>query len=78
MNDKKKSISYEVTDGNGGWNYMTFGEALKQLREMTQGFPENIHMSGESREYWKKARGSYYVIKVETTREIIFSAKADL
>ena len=71
MMDNKKRISYEVTDGSGGWTYPTMKQAVAQLAAMSKGFIENKHMSQENREYWKEARTRYHIIKVTEEREQI-------
>jgi hypothetical protein len=72
MKDKNKRTFYEVAEDIwGGWSYPTLDEAKKQIAEMSNGFPDNEHMSAENREYWKRASSRYQIFKVTTTRTLV-------
>ncbi len=64
-------VYYEVWATTSGWTYPTYKEAVNQLADMNNGFPNNIHMSKESREYWKKVASHYFIYKVSTVKEKI-------
>ena len=75
MNDKNKRVYFLVSEGTGmggQWTYPTYREAENQLSAMAQGFPDNKHMSDESRKYWIIAYTKHHIDEVTvTTKRII-------